>query len=435
LDLRELEKAICLVFLFGVAAPVLGVLIRGRPNFQRALFLTICLMIPGGLFKPQEWGLTLSSLDQEIQFYRGHATGYHFYFVEAFAFALVLARAFENWREFRLFPPGVWLYLLHCALCFVSIINAPNPNFVCMAAVKAVKITVILVAGYNFFTSEKNIHVFLFGMALVIGIEFCAAMRLSYLLGIYQVTGTFEHQNSLSMFVTLIGMAFLAVALVPKTRGSNLYLVVYLACGVIEESTFSRAGMVIFAAGSAGVALLSFVDKFTMRRLLILSTLGGLGVIALAMSLDTIRARFNDYGNDASEMTRVLLNEAAANMVHDHPLGIGWNNFAMVINQPFPYGNIIDEWELEGGVTLDPNHQKGIVESIYYLLLGETGWQGVGSFVLFMLVFLWWNVRNSLFYRYHFLGALNIGIAAGCSCNYLQSTLERILIQPRNQML
>src|SRR5262249_10860544 len=149
----------------------------------------------------------------------------------------------------------------------------------------------------------------------------------------------------------------------------------------IEESTFSRAGMVMFAAGSVSVALLSVIDRFTVRRLVILGCLGLVGMVGVFKSIDTIRGRFSDYGNDASEMTRILLNQAARNMVHDYPLGIGWNNFAMVINQPFPYGNIIDEWELEvPNITVDPHHQKGIVESIYYLLLGETGWQGLGSF-------------------------------------------------------
>ena len=86
-------------------------------------------------------------------------------FTFEFALALVIARGLEDWRSFRLLPPGLWLYLLHCALCFVSIINAPNPNFVCMAALKAVKIAIIFLAGYNFFTSERNIQVFLVVMA------------------------------------------------------------------------------------------------------------------------------------------------------------------------------------------------------------------------------------------------------------------------------
>ena len=368
-DLKELEKIASLLFLFGFAAPLLGILIKGRPVLQGGVFVLLCLMIPSGIHKPQEWGLTLASLDQEIQFYRGHATGYHFYFAEAVALGLVIGRALENWRDFRFLPPGLWLYLLYCGLAFLSIFNAPSANFVCMAAFKAVKIAVVLVAGYNYLSTQKTIHVFLLAMVAVVGVQLFATLRQRYIMGIYQVTGTFEHQNSLSMFVSMIGMVFLAVTLGPKTRWSNLYLGAYLGCAFIQESTFSRAGMVIFAAGSAGVACLSIVDRFTMRRLVVLSVLGVVGMVGLLLSLETIRSRFQDYGNEASAMTRTLLNQASRNMVEDYPLGIGWNNFAWVINRPFPYGSIIDEWELEGNVTIDPNHQKGVVESLYYLML------------------------------------------------------------------
>jgi hypothetical protein len=38
-------------------------------------------------------------------------------------------------------------------------------------------------------------------------------------------------------------------------------------------------------------------------------------------------------------------------------------------------------------------------------------------------------------FRYHLFGCVSLGIAVGCVCNYLQSTLERVLTQPRNLML
>jgi hypothetical protein len=98
LDLKELEKIACLVFLFGFAAPVLGVLLKGRPNLQRAVFGILCVMIPSGLYKPEEWGLTLSAVED---FYRGHATGYHFYFVEGLALGLMIARLLEDGGEFN----------------------------------------------------------------------------------------------------------------------------------------------------------------------------------------------------------------------------------------------------------------------------------------------------------------------------------------------
>ncbi|MHC1767643.1 MAG: O-antigen ligase family protein [Verrucomicrobiia bacterium] len=435
MEVKELEKIAALAFLYGFGAPVLAICIKGRPNLQRLVFIVMCVMIPGGIYKPQEWGLTLGSLDLNVHFYRGHATGYHFYFVEGFALALIIARALDDWRGFRFLPPGLWLYLLYCALSFLSIVNAPNVNFVCMAAFKAVKMALIFVAGYNFLNSEKDFRLFLLAMTLAIGIQFLAVLRLRYALGVYQVAGTFEHQNSLSMFITMIGMVLLAVTLGPKTRWSNLFLFAYMASAFIQQSTFSRAGLVIFAAGSAGVAGLSIIDRFTARRATILAVLGVVGIAGVIMSLDTIKARFSDYGNEASGMTRKLLNQASRDMAEDYPLGIGWNNFAMAINRPFPYGNIIDEWELEGGVKIDPHHQKGVVESLYYLLLAETGWQGLITFLLWMALYLVWNIRGALAYRYDFRGALSLGIAGGCGCNYLHSTLERVLIQPRNMML
>jgi O-antigen ligase len=432
LDIKELEKIACLAFLFGFGAPVLGIVIAGRPTLQQLAFALICVMIPGGLYRAEDWGLTLGSPQE---FYRGHANGYHFYFVEGLAMGLIIARAVENWREFRLLPPGLWLYFVYCALSLVSIVNAPNANFALMAAFKAIKITLIFIAAYNFLTNQKNIQVFLLAIAAAIGIQLLATLRQRYLLGIYQVTGTFEHQNSLSMFVSMIGMVFLAVTLGPRMRWSNLYLVAYIACAFIQQSTFSRAGMVVFAAGSIAVAGLSLIDRFTLRRLAVLGVLGAIGVVGILMSLDTIAARFRDYGNMSSGKTRQMLNQAARDMVTDYPLGFGWNNFAIAINRPFPYGHIIDEWERGGGATIDPYHQKGIAESLYYLVLAETGWQGLLSLLLFMLLFLWWNVRAGLYYRYHPLGALSLGIAFGCGTNYIQSTLERVLVQPRNMML
>jgi hypothetical protein len=69
------------------------------------------------------------------------------------------------------------------------------------------------------------------------------------------------------------------------------------------------------------------------------------------------------------------------------------------------------------------------------LLLAETGFQGLGCFLVLMGLFLWWNIRAAWHFRRQFLGAISIGIAAGCGINYLQSIVERVLTQPRNMML
>jgi hypothetical protein len=167
----------------------------------------------------------------------------------------------------------------------------------------------------------------------------------------------------------------------------------------------------------------------------VLVGLGCVGVLGLAMTLDTIVQRFQDYGNQESANTRNMLNISSRMMLAEYPLGIGWNNFAHVINRPYYYGDHIDRWQRINGNTVDPDYKKGVVESLWWLHLAETGWQGFATFMLFIGTFLWWNFRNAWYYRGRPLGAISIGLLVGSTMNYAQSFLERVLTQPRNAML
>ena len=193
--------------------------------------------------------------------------------------------------------------------------------------------------------------------------------------------------------------------------------------------------MLIFGFGTGCVIVGSLVDRVTKRRVKVLAIMGCIGVLGLTLAMDSIVKRFNDSGNEESKKTRELLNESARGMLRDHWLGIGWNNFAETINKPYIYGDNIDHWQIVNGNPIDPNYKKGTVESLWYLLLAETGFQGFATYLLLLFVFLWWSVRNAIFFRHTFLGAVSVGIFFGCLMNYLQSFLERVLTQPRNMML
>ncbi|MGV3771688.1 MAG: O-antigen ligase family protein [Verrucomicrobiales bacterium] len=265
--------------------------------------------------------------------------------------------------------------------------------------------------------------------------ELFVVLKLKYVDHIYQVYGTFEHQNSLSMFSILIGMVFLAMTLGPKHRRSNLYLAGFVACAAIVQSTLSRGGLAISAVGTVAVVVMSLIDRPTKRRIVVTSSIAAIGIFGLMMTYSTIVARFNDYGNDESKRTRDMLNVSSKMMLRDYPLGIGWNNFAMAINHPFPYSAHIDAWHRFNGNPVDRHYKKGVVESLYWLHLAETGYQGLLMFILFMGYFLWLNILAMFHFRGKALGALSIGIFLGCTMNYLQSFLERILTQPRNMLL
>ncbi|MGZ4988163.1 MAG: O-antigen ligase family protein, partial [Limisphaerales bacterium] len=157
--------------------------------------------------------------------------------------------------------------------------------------------------------------------------------------------------------------------------------------------------------------------------------------VGVAASLQTIINRFNDTYNADSAETRRMLNIASREMLRDYPLGAGWNNFGVLINPPYPYGSLIDQYFKDHNEFKEVDTSKGIVESHYYLLLSETGYPGFISYVILITYFLFLNARAAIFFRNHFLGVVSIGIGIGCSCNYLQSILERVLVQPRNLML
>jgi len=427
----DLIKLILVAAIFLVAAPAAGVALKRKPNGQRLVFALMCFMTINGLFGPGNWGLTLFS----IEWYRGHTKGYHFYFNHALAIALIVARLLENPKDFRWLPPGLGLYLLYCLMSFVSVFNAPVKDYTFMAAHKMIFASVLLLATYNVIRTEDDLKYFLRVMVFTMLWEVLIVLKMKYLEGMYQVRGTFEHQNPLAMYSVMIGMIFFATSLGPSFKGSNLCLAGYLVCAVIVECTLSRAALAIFAVGSMAVLGLSIMEKPTKRRILSAAALSVVAVAGLLVTLDTIMARFNDKGNESSKDLRRVMNLASREMLRDYPTGIGWNNFAHTFNPPFRYTEILNEWITSRNMKVREDQANPVVESHYWLLLAETGYQGFGAYLLMIGIGLWRNLRGFWFFGHRFLRCFCLGLAVGCGLNYTQSLLERVLVQPRNLML
>lgn len=431
METKEIIKFGLLLFLYLVLPAALGFLLRGHRTLQRFAFFAMCFMTISGFLSAAEWGLTLGFVPE----YRGHARGYHFYFNEILAISLIIAAALEPKSKFKLFPPGLWLYLFYCALSLISLLNAPSANYVIMAAFKAFKAALILVAAYNFVRSEKDIQFFLKTMCVTLLWEFVIVVKMKYLDGKHQIMGTFEHQNALAMYVNLVAMVLLAAGASAKGRWANIYLIVFLTSAVIVEFTLSRAGLVFFGAGTVAVMALVLIEKFTQRRAIVVAVVALCSVAGLLKTMDSIISRFNDPFTYDSKQTRIMLKAASLKMFQDYPLGIGWNNYGVTINRPYTYGEPINEYFRRNGERVDTAAPKGIEEGLYYLILAETGFQSLACFIALIFLFLWWNLRAAWQFRGQFLGTVSIGIAAGCGINYLQSFVERILTQPRNLML
>ena len=425
----DLIKIALLLPYYALAAPALGFLLRGRPRAQQLAVAVLCFTTIEGIMGPANWSLTLSSTDEAP---RSHTKGFYFFFNVALAMALVLAKYLEDRRSFRWLPPGLGWYLGYCGLSLLSLVSAFNPAYVFMAAHKHLIVAWVMLAVFNAVRTDEDIANVIRAFVVTMTWQMIVCLKLKYYHGIYQVHGTFEHQNSLGTYAVLIGMVMLAVAFGPKTNPPSRALWGFLASAVVVQATVSRGSMGAFAAGVVTVVVVSLLRNLQLRTLAIASSLALVGALGLTLTLDTIISRFHDSGNLASGQLREIMNAASRDMVRDYPFGVGWNNYALAANRPYPYA---EHYEQLGGLQAHPDHHHAVVESHYYLLLSETGYVGLIGWLAVIGTALLRNIRAFFAFGYSFRGMLSLGIATGCVCNYAQSTLERTLTQPRNLML
>jgi hypothetical protein len=422
-------KAPIILFGYFILAPILAVLIKNSRPAQSGVFAMMVFMT--------SWHITKFTLMlHSVETYRGHTKGFEFSFIEILAVSLILASylgrkpADTGWR---LLPPGVFLYFLYCAVSFLSIFHAPDKLYVIMATIRFTKAALIYIGAFHFIRSEQDVHLLLKALSGTLVVQMLVVLKMKYVDHFYQVHGWFEHQNPLAMWAYMCGLPLLACAMsAVKTNDGRWYTAGFAATAIIVQSSLSRASLIAFALGVVLVVCLALFDKITARRVVFIMGMGAVGTLGIMLAAATIMARFHDEGNEASGETRKVMNLASKAMLKDSAVGIGWNNFALTINQPFPYGDVIDDAQRDRGQKVDEDYAKGVVESHYWLLLAETGYGGFATYLLFITVTSWWCFRAALHWRGEFLAAFSGGLLVALTLIYLHSNLERVLTQTKN---
>ncbi len=430
-------KAPIILFGYLILAPLLGFLIKESREGQRWVFGMMVFMTSWHINK---FTLMLDS----VEMYRGHTKGFEFSFIEILALALIVASAAGRPKKdpspkalrWRWLPPGALLYLLYCAACWVSVFVAPNTLYGVMAGIRFTKAVIILIGAFQFVRDEGDIRFLLKAVAFTLGVQLLVVLKMKYVDHFYQIHGWFEHQNPLAMWAYLCGLPLLAAAMSDANKvETRWYSLGFAASAVIVQSSLSRGSLMFFAAGVAAVVLLSLADKLTAKRVLFILGMGFAGSLGLAVAAHSIIARFHDEGNEASGETRTVMNLASKAMLQHSAVGIGWNNFALTINHPYTYGDVIDEWEGDRGHTVNEDYAKGVVESHYWLILAETGYGGFFTYLLFIAAGMWWCFRGMSHWRGRFLGVYLGGLLVALLLTYVHSNLERVLTQTKNMSM
>ncbi|CAA6678249.1 MULTISPECIES: O-antigen ligase [unclassified Lentimonas] len=426
----DIIKAIILAGGYFVIAPIGGIILsKDRRMEDFAMGLLMFLM-----------GLHIDTtvlMLNSIEWYRGATKGYEFTMMEMLSISLIFSTIFNSERKTIWLPMGTLLWFLYVAASSLSIFSALEINYVLMSIVKHAKAWLIVYAIANYVRTRREVHIVLTGIAVMLIYQFFIVAKMKWIDGFYQVRGLFEHQNPLAMFTYMAALPLLAVAMSPavsKARGL-FYFFAFACSGIIVLASLSRAALAFFAMGTVAVVAMGFFDRISIRRILTVGAMALGGTFVLAMTAETIIARFNDEGNEASGETRDVMNLASLAMVNDKPLGVGWNNFAKAINHPYPYGDVIDDWNRDRGQKVDNDYAKGVVESHYWLLKAETGWQGYVTYMLFIIVVTGRTIPLILMRRGSLEAAIAVGILVGFGITYVHSSLERVLTQTKNLAL
>jgi O-antigen ligase len=350
------------------------------------------------------FNITLNPISFEN--YRGDSRGLEFHLLDFVVVAMMVAlpsRGAEAPTPLRL------RFMFYVAAAALSMLQAPNPLFSMFAVWKVLRTFLVFVAVTRACRRGGLAPQLLWGLALGMVISGVLALKQRYLEGLLAAKGPFEHQNGLGLSVNLV-VPF-CYALVLTGSGGWIARAAIVFGGIAVVLTLSRGGLFMFVAALAMVYAGSLARRVTSRKLVVLAMSFLAAGVVLLKSLDTIIERFTT-ASDASAEARHVFEDAAKAMLHDHPMGIGMNQFSLVLDRS--YADPLDIPEVD---------RDGIVHNIYWLTAAELGYLGILAYAILLASPLSAALRGALRDR-SLRGDVLLGFTASFLVTYLQGTLE-----------
>jgi len=410
--MSELKYVIFFAVLF-IGVPVNYKLVTKYPKYEKVLWFLLLFF-------------TCNMIDinfVSMETYRGTAKGFEIGMVDITVFSL-LAVIIGRKEEYPLSkPPGTFLYFTYFFFSAISLVNSAVLVYSFMELWKMLRMYVFFYVVYNMIRSYEDIKDLYIYIAYIVIFVTYVVLKQKYLEGIFQTYGPFPHQNSLVLYMIPFGSMLLGLLLNKEDEKMFYWLAVFGMAGVDIISTLSRGGLAMFALAILIIFILSYSNKFTLRKLGITILFLIFGSAVLYKAMDSITERISTAAPESANV-RIVLAIAAQNMANDKILGIGLNNFAIKINDPYPYSRHIEK--------SSPDEKGGLVETIYLMIAAETGWHNLVVYFMFILYMYFKNVRNFFRLKGSVYRYIPIGIAGGLTSLYVQSTLEWSLKQTNN---
>lgn len=390
---------------------VLALFLRRRPNVVPALVFALGFLI---FFK------YISFTAGFTRGYRGTDYGFNVSLIDFAAYLLFLiAPPAARPAPFR------YARYAYLAVCAASVALAPMPLYAAFSVFTLLRVY-LLIDGLSRALQEERLVATLYqGLGVGIIYELATCIYQRYLLGQHQVHGTFDHQNSMGMAAYLVAALLFPVVLVGK--GGRLAQAALAASMLVVVLSLSRGCMAALPIIFAIIALVSLARRVSLRKLAVITSVVVAALLVLARSFDSIMSRF-DSGVDRSAESRVIFEAIAAEMVKEHPAGVGINQFSFM-SSVGGYSRVADAMDAS---WVD---RDAVVHNIYWLTLAELGFIGLIVYIILIAQPILMALVGAWRRRGELQGELLLGCFVGLIVFCYHGHLEWVARQERSMYL
>ncbi len=321
-----------------------------------------------------------------IESYRGTDRGYELAFMDMYALGLLLAGKMGAPKKpvtARMSPPGLFFFIAYLAFSIPGILLSINPLYGIFTVWKMLRVIFFFALVWTAGRTDAEPRVvfdgirrgLVFGL-LIVGIM---GMKQKFLDGMYRVNGTFDHSNSVPLYVNISAAPIFMWILGYKKLGRLEFLLSFAAVGaalVAVLATQSRLGILLAGVSVGGALMVSNFAVATRRARSAAVVFVMAALIGGFMVMDTLIDRIKN-APESSEQAREEFNISAQEMAADNFFGVGLNNFSVTMTEVSKYRSHVE-------VMANEEH-AGVAHHLYLLTAAESGYVGLGFLVLTFL--------------------------------------------------
>ncbi len=350
-----------------------------------------------------DWHLDLNYSSRD--WYRGTSRGFEISLLDIFAVSILISTllAPRPGQSRRFWPASFGLMLLMFGYAAFNVAISDPRLFGMFELLRMFRGLILVLAVALFVRSDRELRLFILGMAILVLFESLLAVKQRYLEGLHRVPGTVIESNSLSVLLcTTVPVMVAAVGSKIPTPLKLLCVAAIPCAAVAEILTISRAGVIIMSLVLFGTMIAIVPYRINARNIaLALVVVLGAGGLA-AKSWKTLQARFHEstmeqeYGNKKN-LGRGYYIRIAKAIAAEQFFGVGLNNWSYWVSNKYgpklgyrfvPYkgtdhmpSDKVPETSNVDMAQAAPAHSLGA------LTLGELG---IPGFILFILIWLRW---------------------------------------------